>query len=505
MPVETDFGTKRKIDQASCNKDFSCLNGFCPSFITVHNAEPRKPSKFAIDEGLFEKLPDPVQSATGTQTFNLMIAGIGGTGVTTVAAVLGMAAHIDGLAASSFDMTGMAQKNGAVFSHIRIAATPAALHAQKLGRAETDLLLAYDLVAALGEEARSTLIAGRSKAIVNGEIAATAAFQFDRDALIDKQLLLARLGRQIGNEAITQTDATAFATTLFGDPIGANFFIVGEALQRGLLPFGVSAVEEAIRLNGTAVAFNLTALRLGRLYVVRPEKVLAMMPASPPPADATLASTIARRVSHLTKYQSAAYADRYRSLVERVAAAEARIKPGSDGLSKAAARVYAKFLAYKDEFEVARILSSPELAAELKAGFANGASYSFNLAPPILGGTPANGRPRKRTFNWRLTKPILSMLAHLKFLRGTPFDPFGYFAERKKERALATQYEELTELVLSNLTPGNHRHAVKLLGLGNMVRGYGPVKAAAMSAYDDALIETRRAFLQDHSSLDVAA
>ena len=395
-------------------------------------------------------------------------------------------------------MTGLAQKNGAVFSHVRVANSPDALHAQKLGCAETDVLLAFDLVAALSEEASATLATDRSHAVVNSEAVATAAFQFNREALVDSRYLLTRLNKLIGTDAIATVDATHLATALLGDPIGANFLMVGAAAQRGLLPISVEAIERAIKLNGTAVAFNLSALRLGRLFAADAEKVLAMMPSaeSEPEVDQSVEMLIVSRTDHLVAYANEAYAERYRALVARVRVAEQRILPESDALTKAVARIYAKFLAYKDEYEVARLLSSPALMADLKNAFADGASYSFNLAPPILAGRHINGRSRKRAFNSKLMRPLLTLLAHMKPLRGTMLDPFGYFSERKRERALIAEYESLVETVLMNLAANNHRHAVTLLELGDMVRGYGPVKEQSMDAYTKALASALKTFLE---------
>ncbi|NKJ00957.1 indolepyruvate ferredoxin oxidoreductase family protein [Novosphingobium sp. SG707] len=495
-PVETDFGTKRAIDQASCNKDYSCLNGFCPSFVTVHGAEPRKPQTLGIDPARLGTIDCPARAPIGAASFNMLITGIGGTGVTTVAAVLGMAAHIDGLAASLFDMTGLAQKNGAVFSHIRIAKTPQALNAQRLGRSEADVLLAFDLVAALSDEASLTLAAGRTQVVVNTDVSTTVAFQFNRDATIDTPMLLARLAKHVKADAVSTVDATSIATSLLGDSIGANFFMVGVTAQNGLLPFTTDAVEQAITLNGTAVAFNLSAFRLGRLFASDPERVKAMLPQAEAD-DQNVEALIARRAGHLVAYQNRAYAERYKALVAQVEAVEAVIAPDSVAMTRAVAQVYAKFLAYKDEYEVARLLTSPALVAELKQTFADGATFSFNLAPPILAGRRINGRPRKYAFKAAAMTPFLTLLARCKRLRGTAFDPFGYFDERRRERALIVEYEALVDWVLSRTTVVNYQRAVQVLALGDMVRGFGPVKDAAMAAYASALEAARIAFLEE--------
>lgn len=505
MPVETDFGTKRRIDQSSCNKDYSCLSGFCPSFITVLGAEPRKPRGAKLDEELFRDLPEPTVVPLDQKSFNLMVAGIGGTGVITVAAILGMAAHLEGKAASLFDMTGLAQKNGAVFSHVRIAASPDAIHTQKLGAGETDTLIAFDLVAALSGDAGTTLAPSRTRALVNSSVTPTVAFQFDRDASIDFQLLLAQLERRVGKDAIIGVDATSLAIGLLGDTIAANMFLVGAAVQSGLLPVGVIAIERAIELNNTAVSFNLNAFHLGRLYVVNPEKIVSLLPAAKPQVPQDLDSIVSRRVEHLTAYQNDDYAKRYRDVVETVRRTDASLPSKDDSLTKAVAQNLARIMSYKDEYEVARLLSSPKLETEIKAAFTDGGKIRFNLAPPVFGGTLINGRPPKREFSAKWMLPLLRLLAKAKHLRGTALDPFGYTGERKADRALIEQYEELVHLVLGNLTPANREAAVDLLRLVEMVRGYGPVKKESLDNYRVKLSHKKSEFLKVDSELSCAA
>lgn len=483
QPAETDFGVKRQIDQSSCNKDYSCLNGFCPSFITVQDGEPRKPKVAALDASLFAGLTEPAIASLDSGGFNLLVTGVGGTGVITVAALLGMAAHLEGRAASLFDMTGLAQKNGAVFSHVRIAKSPDGLHAQRLGRGEADIILAFDLVAALSDEATMTMASGRTRALVNSDVVPTVAFQLNRDATIDSRLLLTRLHRVIGEAAIATVDAASLSTALLGNSIGSNLFLAGVASQQGMLPVSPSAIEQAVRLNATAVEFNLSAFRLGRLYAADPARVLELFAPAPEPLAPGLEALIERRAAHLTQYQDAALAGRYRALVEQVRAAEQRAMPGRESLTLTVARAYARVLAYKDEYEVARLLTDPALEAELRQGFADGARFSFNLAAPIVAGKSVNGRPGKRAFKMGRLKPVLKLLARAKGLRGTAFDPFGHGAERRHERALIAEYEALVSQVLGALTPEKLDAADALLGLVDMVRGYGPVKEAALTLY----------------------
>ncbi|WP_145205205.1 indolepyruvate ferredoxin oxidoreductase family protein [Sphingobium sp. B2] len=492
LPRETPFGRKRAIDQLSCNKDYSCADGFCPSFITIRDAEPRTPSGVTLTDALFDSLETP-KVVPGK--YNIMVAGIGGTGVITVGALIGMAAHIDGRAASLFDMTGLAQKNGAVFSHIRIADTPDDLHTQRLGSGEADLLLAFDLVAALSPESASTL-SPKSRAIANEAVVPTVAFQFDRDAVPQSEVLVAHLAEKIGAERMQQVDATALALGLTGDTIASNLMVVGMAAQSGLLPVSVAAMEQAITLNGVAVRLNHNAFRLGRLFVANPGRVMAMMP-RPDVEDAvpnTLEAIVAHRSAHLTTYQNEALAQRYRERVAAVQARESAAVPGSTVLTTIFARNYAKLLAIKDEYEVARMLVDPKLHARLRESFAEGARLSFNLAPPFLGGRGRDGRPAKREFPAWLMLPALRFLKGLKFLRGTMCDPFGMTAERRAERKLIGDYEQLAERTLDGLSDANLPEASALLDEIDAVRGYGPIKETAMEAYAERIAAAEARF-----------
>ncbi|WP_232476337.1 indolepyruvate ferredoxin oxidoreductase family protein [Flavisphingomonas formosensis] len=484
VPVDTAFGRKRAIDQSSCNKDFSCLNGFCPSFVTVRGAEPRKPDSLPIDEAVFSTLPAPALAPLD-RTFNLMVAGIGGTGVITVGAILGMAAHLEGKSMSLFDMTGLSQKNGAVFSHVRIGSGDAAIAGQRVGRGEADMILAFDMVAALAPDSAETIRAGRTHVVVNADVAPTVAFQFDRDLSINPALMLGRLRRAAGESALTTVDASGLALAFLGDSIGTNMFLVGVAAQQGLLPVSTAAIEEAIAMNGVAVAFNIKAFRLGRLYAAEPRRLTDMLEGlsvSQEELPATLDDQVEHHSAHLVAYQDQALADRFRTFVSRVRETERLVSPGDDRLARAFAVNYAKLLAYKDEYEVARLLSSPELRAEIDRTFQKGGRISFNMAPPFLSGRKQNGRPAKREFGrWML--PLLRLLARFRGVRGTMFDPFGFTAERRMERALITEYEQLVERVLSTLSRENYGKAVELLTLAGQIRGYGPVKEEAVLRY----------------------
>jgi len=496
LPLETEFGRKRKIDQSSCNKDYSCLNGFCPSFITIHDAEPRKPRALTADESMLADLREARVALLKGSSYNLMVAGIGGTGVVTVGALLGMAAHLDGKACSLFDMTGLAQKNGAVYSHIRIAHTPDDIHTQRLGRGEADVLLAFDLVAALSAEASST-VSARTQVLANASVTPTVAFQFDRDASSDPALLITQLERLAGPESVSTVDASALAVALTGDSMAANLFVVGIAAQRGLLPISTAAIEAAVRLNAVGVNMNLYAFRLGRLFVDDQGRLEKLASQSQPPArkiPSTLSEVIAHRTAHLTAYQNTALAGRFKKLIDETHAAEEKAVPDSTALALQVARSYSKLLAYKDEYEVARLLTSEKLQDDIKRQFKDGARYSFNLAPPFLATGTVNGRPRKMEFSGRI-RPLLRALARLRVLRGTIFDPLGYSAERRIERRLIREYEILVRKVLPSLTPFNIGAAIELLGAVDQVRGFGPVKAVAERVYRQHVAVLQRSFL----------
>ena len=493
QPVATAFGTKRRIDQASCNMDYSCVNGFCPSFLTVRNAEARRATPTDLPEDVFNDLPEPGLPPAGTLGLNLMIAGIGGTGVVTAASLIVMAANLDGKHASAFDMTGLAQKNGAVYSHVRIAETQTAITAQRIGRSQADILLAFDAVAATGLEATATLSPSRTRAVVNTSVPATAAFQFNRDLWVDGAVLLEQL-ETCTSAPLVRADAAALAAEFVGDPMMATSLLLGVASQYGLLPVRPSSIESAIRLNGAAIRSNIKAFRIGRLYVHAPDRLaVKRVGIKAEVIPDTLADIVAHRSAHLLRYQNANLVKRYEELVKRVADAEARVKPGSDKLACVVAVQYAKLLAYKDEYEVARLLTDPSLYSEISNTFGPGVKLSFNLAPPILSRTSGDRRPRKLEFSSR-TVPLLRLLSRCKALRGTWADPFGRNEERRTERALITEYESLAHSVVRHLTRDNHADAVALLDLASEIRGFGPVKRSSIEVYRRTLPDLEAAF-----------
>ncbi len=477
-PLETEFGRKRTIDQSSCNKDYSCVNGFCPSFVTVEGGSLRKPKK--AEAGEFPVLPQPQVLAT-REPYGIVVTGIGGTGVVTIGALLGMAAHLEGKGCSVLDMTGLAQKNGAVVSHVRIADRPEALHATRIAAGEAKLVLACDILTGVGYEQLAKMQKGVTHALVNTALVMPAGFTRDPDL----QFPLGSMEREI-EDAIAPgdaefVDATKLATGLMGDSIATNLFMVGFAYQRGLLPVGEEAILRAIELNGTAIEANKQSFRWGRLAAVDPARVAAAAIAKHQPESHRLSESldeiIARRAAFLTEYQDAAYAKRYTDFVARVRTTEGTRLPGSTALTEAVARAYFKLLAVKDEYEVARLYAETDFAEQVAQQFEGDYKLVFHLAPPLT--TKADGdtgEPRKKQYGpWMMR--AFRVLAKLRRLRGTPLDVFGRTAERKMERALIGQYEQLMEEVLRGVSPHKQGIAVQLASLPETMRGYGHVKA----------------------------
>jgi len=479
LPKETEFGRKREIDQSNCNKDFSCVRGFCPSFVTVHGGGVRKPQAAELGDELFTNLPHPV-TAPIAGSYDITIAGVGGTGVVTVGAVLGMAAHLEGKGVSIFDMTGLAQKNGAVLSHLRIAHSQEDLATPAISVGETELLLGCDLIVSDAPDVRRTVEPGRTQIVVNDHMLPTAQFQLMPNVDFGRERVLNELRGLAGGSNCHSVDATELARLLLGDTVGSNMLLVGYALQLGLLPVSLEAVVKAVELNAVAVKFNLKALALGRLLAADrarfDELLRANQPADVIAKPMTLGDRIALRKSRLTEYQDAAYANRYVELVERVKAAESRLRPGSAALTEAAALNYYKLLAYKDEYEVARLYTSGDFERRIKEQFEGNYELRFHLAPPLLTRRdPVTGELKKREYGpWVLG--AFRLLARMRGLRGSALDVFGYTEERRTERALIGEYERLVAKVLDGLNDGNYATAVQLLSLPQKIKGFGHVK-----------------------------
>jgi indolepyruvate ferredoxin oxidoreductase len=501
QPLETEWGRKRLIDQSSCNKDFSCVKGFCPSFVTVHGAKLKKGVGVAADHDL-PALPDPKLPAID-QTYNIIVTGVGGTGVVTIGGILGMAAHLEGRGVGVLDMAGLAQKGGAVFSYMRIAENPDAIHAIRVAAGRADLVLGGDIVVAGTRKILAAVKHGATQMVVN-----TAEFmpgEFTRNA--DFSLPSERLKRTIVADAGADNthfiNAGGIAAALFGQSIGANMFMVGYAYQLGAIPLSAGAIEKAIVLNGEAVAMNQAAFHWGRRAAVDRAAVEKLAkPATAIASDAQRLSesfdeTVERRVKFLTAYQNAAYAARYRALVDKVKAAEAARTPGHCELTEAVARYLFKLMAYKDEYEVARLYTDGAFLKQVETEFdGDNLRFEFHLAPPLLARRDkTTGLPRKMSFGpWML--PAFRLLAKFKGLRGTPLDPFGRTLERRTERKLIGDYEEILDEVLAKLTPDNHHIAVALAAIPEKIRGFGHVKQqhlTAAKADEAALLEQFRA------------
>jgi indolepyruvate ferredoxin oxidoreductase len=477
VPVETELGRKRAIDQSSCNKDFSCLRGFCPSFVTLEGARPKRAEGRALE---LPALPDPMLPAI-RGTWNLVVTGIGGTGVVTVGAILAQAAQLDGKGAGMIEMAGLAQKGGAVHIHCRLAGRPEDISAIRVATGEADAVIGGDLVVTAGARTLGLMTRGRTGAVVNAHETMTGAFTRDTAFRIPGDRLRMALDSRLG-ERVHFADFSELARVTMGDSIYSNMMVLGAAWQAGLVPLSRAAIEGAIRLNGAAVAGNLRAFAIGRWALVDPAAAAALL--APPAASAprTLDERIALRARHLEAYQDAALARRYRALVER--AAEPRLR-------EAVALGYHKLLAIKDEYEVARL--HLETLDKARAEFDGTLRPTFHLAPPFLPGRGADGRPKKRAFGpWML--PVFRLLARMKRLRGSWADPFARTAERRMERALIAQYEADMAEVLAAVTPRTLDLAVALAELPLQIRGFGPVKQAAAATAANRRAELLAAF-----------
>jgi indolepyruvate ferredoxin oxidoreductase len=473
-PKETPFGRKRRINLSSCNKDFSCLNGFCPSFVTVEGATRRKKGASRINPvGHAATLPLPAPAPLD-RPYDLLVTGVGGTGVITVGALIGMAAHLERNGVSVLDFTGFAQKFGPVLSYIRLAASPDALHQVRIDQGAADALIGCDLVVSSSPKASGTYRKGTRAAVNTAEMPTGDVVRF-RDADLASPARLRAIGQVIGDGNLDTINANALAERLLGDAVYANIVMLGFAWQHGLLPVSLSALLRAIELNGVAVERNKQAFAWGRIAAADPNFLPKMDDA---PKAETLDQLIDRRADFLTAYQNDAYATRYRALVANVRKAEAKLNSGA--LTEAVARALFKLMAYKDEYEVARLHMQSGFLDELKGEFEGEFSIQYHFAPPFLPSKrDARGRPRKRAFGQWIQMP-LAMLARLKGLRGTPFDPFGYTAERRAERELITWYDGVIRRLLGGLDAAHLPSLVAIAKAPMDIRGYGPVKDAAI-------------------------
>ena len=488
VPLQTEFGRKRTINQSACNKDFSCIDGFCPSFVTLEGVRPRQPTP-GLDS--MPGLPTPVRIEKSP--YNVLITGVGGTGVGTAAAILGMAAHLEGRRVMALDQTGLAQKFGAVVSHVRIGASPDNLRCAQIPAGKVDLLLGADLIVASGRDVLARLGADRTRVVVNTHEEMPAAFIHNPDYEFVESTMLAALAKATRSSDPVVIDATGLATALLGDAIAANLFLLGAAFQRGLLPVSEAAIIRAIELNSVAVEQNVRAFTWGRHAAVDPAEVRRRAgPAGEPERlSSNLDEIIERRATFLTSYQNRALAERYREQVDRIRRVERGIRRDNTGLTEIVARQYFKLLAYKDEYEVARLFAQTGFIDETRGKFEGSARLTFHLSPPLIARQdPATGRPRKYAIGaWILS--LFGWLARLRRLRGTPLDVFGYSSERRAERRLIVEYEAVLSRIVAELDESRLDLAMELAGLPERIRGYGPVKAASIErakALEDGLL-----------------
>jgi indolepyruvate ferredoxin oxidoreductase len=480
VPLETELGTKRAIDQSACNKDFSCLNGFCPSFVTVHGAKVRKAKKPVGETGvasMLASLPEPKLPSI-EHPYTMLVTGVGGTGVVTLSAVLGQAAHLENKGFGSIDMTGLAQKGGAVACHMRVAKSADDIHAIRAGVAGADLVLGCDLVVTASNKVLETIKPDHTAVVFSDYEMSTADFTRQPNLKVPGAALRHAIVERAGKAPVHHFDAHAAAVKLFGDSIASNMFLLGYAYQLGCVPIGSEAIEQAIELNGAAVEMSRNAFRFGRL-AARDAGALARMigeDTTTPPKPQTLEGIVAFRAEQLTQYQDAALAERYRARIARIAEIERAKAPGRSGLAEAVARGYYKLLAYKDEYEVARLYAAPEFEKALGEQFEGRRKLEFHLAPPLLARRDKEtGEPRKMRFGaWML--PVFRVLAKGKGLRGTAWDVFGHTAERKRERQMIADYEKMLDEIESRLSAGTHRTAVSLASLPMEIRGFGHIK-----------------------------
>jgi indolepyruvate ferredoxin oxidoreductase len=487
LPNETEFGRKRKIDQSACNKDFSCVEGFCPSFVTLHGAKPKKAEGAAKGHGglteMLGALPEPDRPNLEDEPYAVIVTGVGGTGVVTISAILGQAAYIEEKGFGSIDMTGLAQKGGAVACHLRFARSSDEINAIRVGVGAANLIIGGDLVVTASNKVLETVKPDRTAVVVNTYEMITGDFTRNPDLAVPGGALLQSIADRVRGGELDTLDAHDYAVKLFGDSIASNMFLLGFAYQKGHLPVGAEAIEKAVELNGAAVEMNRQAFRLGRLAA---HDRSALDRIAKPKADKqeskelTLDDLVARRVSYLTDYQDASLAARYRAKVDWIADLEKEKSPGRSGLAMTVAKAYHKVLSYKDEYEVARLYTDGRFEAAVAENFDGVRKFEYHLAPPVLSWfrrDPTTGHPRKMRFgSWM--RPVFRIIRKGKALRGTAWDVFGYSQERRRERELIKDYEALLDRIGGKLTPESHAVATALAGIPLEIKGFGHVKDA---------------------------
>lgn len=489
-PLETEFGRKRQINQSSCNKDFSCVSGFCPSFVTVEGGALKKPARNKAQSGpALPTLPQPTLPALA-QPYGIVVTGIGGTGVITIGQIIAMAAHVEGRACSVLDMSGLAQKGGPVMSHVRVAEQAEHIHSTRVGTGMADLVIGCDVIVTASRDALSRMGEGRTHAAVNSTQTPTAAFVRNPDWQFPTDSSEGEIAKACGRDNLALVDAGQLATALMGDAIATNMFMLGYAWQRGWVPLSEAALLRAIELNALQVEFNQQAFAWGRVAAHDPAFVQAAAGRNGMKAQViefkrtpTLEELVARRVAYLSAYQNAAYARRYSDFVQQVQTRESALGEAGRGLklSRAVAQYLFKLMAYKDEYEVARLYTDPAFRNKIAAMFEGDYTLRFHLAPPLLARRDDQGHLRKQQYgSWMMS--AFGVLAKLKFLRGSVFDPFGHTEERKQERALIEDYRQTITQLLDKLSADKLEQAVAVARIPEEIRGYGHVKERHLQA-----------------------
>ncbi|MET4162652.1 indolepyruvate ferredoxin oxidoreductase [Marinobacterium sp. MBR-111] len=486
IPRETELGRKRKIDQSSCNKDFSCVTGFCPSFVTIEGGQLRKSKGLDLGAELEQRLHNISQPTVPALqgSYDLLVGGVGGTGVVTVGQLITMAAHLESKGASVLDFMGFAQKGGTVLSYVRLAPSPDSLHQVRIENGQADAMVACDMVVATSQKALNVLRPNHTRIVANEAELATADYVLYRDADMQADKRLKLLQDAVGQDAFDQLNANLIAEKLLGDTVFSNVMMLGFAWQKGLVPVSLDALMRAIELNGVAIERNKQAFGWGRLAVTDRDYVMSLLSEEArektiTPEKETLEQLIERRMKHLTAYQNADWAEQYRVQVEQVRLAETALGQTDLPLTRSVAQQLFRLMSYKDEYEVARLFTQTDFLREIEQTFDGDYRIHFHLAPPLLSRKKdARGRPAKRQFGpWMLR--AMNVLAPLKGLRNTAFDPFRFSADRKLDRALLAEYRELLGRFAKELNASNYSFALELAELPSEIRGYGPVREQA--------------------------
>ena len=497
-PKDTPFGRKRMIDQSSCNKDYSCVKGFCPSFVTVEGGQLRKPEtkKISVElTSLMNALPSP-RIANINRVYDLLVGGVGGTGVVTIGAIVTMAAHLEAKGASVLDFMGFAQKGGTVLSYVRLSNDPKALNQVRIDKGAADAAIVCDLVVGTDPRSLSVMREGKTRVAANTHILPTADFIQNRGVDFQAKLRIKNLEDACGADQVDNFDASSIAQAFLGDTVFSNMLLLGFAWQKGIVPLSLKALQKAISLNGVAVEKNIRAFDIGRAAAVDFELVYKSAELiESGPEDETLADLVERRAQFLVEYQNQAYAKKYTDFVAEVQNASATIDASAE-LAKAVAKYLFKLMAYKDEYEVARLHSDQSFKAKLAKQFEGNYSLKYHLAPPIIHrGLDADGRPKKSTFgSWMGI--TFGILRHFKILRGTPFDLMGMSAERKMERRLVSEYRQDMTDIIAKLTADNLATAIEIAKVPDEIRGYGPVKQESVEKAAQKKINLYTAFIR---------